>query len=87
DASVAAVASNLPFGKQYELQGRPERWFAATLDELARVVRPDGRIVLLVPSSPAFQGALGRQPAVQLAERLELRLLGMRTALWSLHRR
>jgi 23S rRNA G2445 N2-methylase RlmL len=87
DASVAAVASNLPFGRQYELQGRPERWFAAALDELARVVRPGGRIVLLVPGSPAFEGALGRQSAVQAAERLELRLLGTRAALWSLHRR
>ncbi len=87
DASIAAVAGNLPFRKQYELQGRPERWFAAALDELARVVQPDGRIVLLVPTSPAFEGALGRRSTVQLAERLELRLLGMRTAIWSLHRR
>jgi 23S rRNA G2445 N2-methylase RlmL len=87
DASVAAVASNLPFGKQYELQGRPERWFAVALDELARVVQPGGRIVLLVPGSPAFERALGRQSAVRAAERLELRLLGTGAALWSLHRR
>jgi 23S rRNA G2445 N2-methylase RlmL len=87
EASIAAVASNLPFGKQYELQGRPEPWFAATLDELARVTRPGGNVVLLVPRSPAFERALSRQSMIKLVERLDLRLLGMNTALWSLHRR
>ena len=87
DASVAAVASNLPFGRKYELQGHPERWFAATLGELARVTRPAGSIVLLVPRSPAFERALARQPAMRSADRLDLRLLGMKTALWTLHRR
>lgn len=87
EASVAAVASNLPFGKQYELQGRPEPWFAVTLDELARVARPGGSIVLLVPRSPAFERTLSRQSMIELVERFDLRLLGMNTALWSLHRR
>jgi 23S rRNA G2445 N2-methylase RlmL len=85
-ASVAAVASNLPFGRRYELQGDPERWFAATLGELARVTRPDGSIVLLVPRSPAFERALARQPAMRSADRLDLRLLGMKTALWTFRR-
>jgi len=85
-ASVAAVASNLPFGRRYELQGHPERWFAATLGELARVTRPDGSIVLLVPRSPAFERALARQPAMRSTDRLDLRLLGMKTALWTFRR-
>jgi 23S rRNA G2445 N2-methylase RlmL len=85
-ASVAAVASNLPFGRRYELQGDPERWFAATLGELARVTRPDGSIVLLVPRSPAFERALARQPAIRSTDRLDLRLLGMTTALWTFRR-
>ena len=87
DASVAAVASNLPFGRQYDLQGRPESWFAGTLGELVRVTRPAGSIVLLVPRSSAFQRALVRQSGIQLCERMDLRLLGMKTALWSLRRR
>ena len=86
-ASVAAVASNLPFGRRYELQGDPERWFAATLGELVRVTRPDGSIVLLVPRSPAFERALARQPAIRSTDRLDLRLLGMTTALWTFRRR
>ena len=85
-ASVAAVASNLPFGRKYELQGDPEHWFAATLGELARVTRPDGSIVLLVPRSPAFERALARQPAIRSTDRLDLRLLGMTTALWTFRR-
>jgi 23S rRNA G2445 N2-methylase RlmL len=85
-ASVAAVASNLPFGRRYELKGDPERWFAATLGELVRVTRPDGSIVLLVPRSPAFERALARQPAIRSTDRLDLRLLGMTTALWTFRR-
>jgi 23S rRNA G2445 N2-methylase RlmL len=85
-ASVAAVASNLPFGRRYELQGDPERWFAATLGELVRVTRPDGSVVLLMPRSPAFERALARQPAIRSTDRLDLRLLGMTTALWTFRR-
>lgn len=85
-ASVAAVASNLPFGRRYELKGDPERWFVATLGELARVTRPDGSIVLLVPRSPALERALARQPAIRSTDRLDLRLLGMTTALWTFRR-
>jgi len=85
-ASVAAVASNLPFGRRYELKGDPERWFAATLGELVRVTRPDGSIVLLVPRSPAFERALAREPAMRSTDRLDLRLLGMKTALWTFRR-
>jgi 23S rRNA G2445 N2-methylase RlmL len=87
DASVAAVASNLPFGKQYELQGRAGPWFAAMLDELARVTRPGGSVVLLVPRTPAFGRALALRSMIVLVERLDLRLLGVKTALWSLRRR
>ncbi len=82
---VARVRSEQRFLRT-ELQGDPERWFAATLGELARVTRPDGSIVLLVPRSPAFERALARQPAIRSTDRLDLRLLGMTTALWTFRR-
>jgi 23S rRNA G2445 N2-methylase RlmL len=87
DASVAAVASNLPFGKQYELQGHAGPWFTAMFDELVRVTRPGGSVVLLVPRTPAFERALALRSMIVLVERLDLRLLGVKTALWSLRRR
>ncbi len=86
NASVDAVASNLPFGKQYDLQGSPGPWFEAALDEFIRVTRPDSAVVVLVPRTAAFERALAKRSALVLLERLDLRLLGMRTTVWSLRR-
>lgn len=86
DESVAAIASNLPFGKQYTLQGNPRIWFDAMLDELVRVTQPSSAVVVLVPRTRTFEQALARRSTLILTERLDLRLLGMRTALWVLRR-
>ncbi len=87
DASVAALASNLPFARQYTVQGSPGAWFAAALAELDRVTQAPAAVVLLVPTTNAFQRALAGRPSLALERRLDLRLLGMRTALWQLRRR
>lgn len=47
DNSVDKVATNLPFGKQITSGGGPAKLYPPVLAELARVVRPGGRIVLL----------------------------------------
>lgn len=83
DASVDACVSNLPFGKQYDVDGDRGAWLGTMLTELVRVTRPDGRVVLLVPKLP--------RPAVpnelRLRQRFPLRLLGTTTTLWVLDRR
>ncbi|GIJ51909.1 hypothetical protein Val02_87950 [Virgisporangium aliadipatigenens] len=78
DGSVDACVSNLPFGEQYAVQGEMKAWLRTVLGEMARVVRPGGRVVLLAPAvdRAAVPGAL------RLRERFPIRLLGMKTTIW-----
>jgi 23S rRNA G2445 N2-methylase RlmL len=81
DASVAAVVSNLPFGRQYGVDGPMDTWLGEVLAEVARVTRPGGRVVLLAPALPRRS-----PPALRPTDRVPLRLLGTRTTLWGLDR-
>lgn len=81
DGSVAACVSNLPFGRQYGVEGPMREWQLEVLAELVRVTRPGGRIVLLAPELP--ERAAG---GVKLVERHGLRLLGTKTTIWVLDR-
>lgn len=82
DASVDAVVSNLPFGRQFQVQGSVSDWLKAALAEMARVTRPGGRLVLLSTDLP--RASIPR--ALRLESKDPLRLLGARTALWALRR-
>jgi hypothetical protein len=83
DASVDACVSNLPFGRQYTVPGDPQAWLRQVLGEMARVTKPGGRVVLLVPDIPhdVVPADLRRR------DRLRLRLLGTATAIWVFERR
>jgi hypothetical protein len=50
------------------------------------VTRPCSAVVVLVPRTPTFEHVLASRPTLALTERLDLRLLGVRTALWVLRR-
>jgi tRNA G10 N-methylase Trm11 len=82
DGSVDACVSNLPFGRQYGVQGGMQTWLRAVLGELQRVTRPGARIVLLTPSVPPTV----LPPALRLTDRIPVRLLGTRTILWAYDR-
>ncbi len=76
DASFDAVVINLPFGKQFEVR-EPTVWARDVLRECARVTRPGGRVVVLmpppVPRTPRGLVLLNTHP---------LRLLGTPTRMW-----
>jgi 23S rRNA G2445 N2-methylase RlmL len=82
DSSVAACVSNLPFGKQFQVTGTWPSWIAAVLQELSRVTRTGGQVVLLAPELP--------RPAIPAALRLRrqvpIRLLGTSATIWVFRR-
>lgn len=78
DETVTACVSNLPFGQQFAVQGDADRWLAAVLEEMARVTRAGGRVVVLVPH-------VKRElvdSRLRLRERFGVQLLGTRTTIW-----
>jgi SAM-dependent methyltransferase len=74
DDSFQAVITNLPFGRQHELQGSPVAWYRRTLAESLRVAPV---VVVLAPPSVPFRQALGRTK-VDLKDRHDLTVLGRR---------
>jgi tRNA G10 N-methylase Trm11 len=82
DGAVGACVANLPFGRQYEVEGDPRVWLGRVLAELTRVTRPKGRIVVLTPSVP--KGAL--PSALREVRRAPIVLLGTKATIWSYER-
>jgi len=80
DASFDAVVSNLPFGRQFQVDD-PARWVRRALSQMARVTRPGGRVVVLVPP-PVPRGLDGLRPTGSFP----LRLLGVSTRIWAFDR-
>jgi tRNA G10 N-methylase Trm11 len=83
DGSVDGCVSNLPFGRQYTVQGEPRAWLRNVLAEMVRVTRAGGRIVLLAPDIPRASVP----SALRFRERYDLKLLGARTTIWVYDRR
>ena len=83
DGSVRACVSNLPFGRQHNVQQDMPGWLRGALAELARVTEPGGRVVLLAPGIPGDVLPGGLRPA----GRIPIRLLGTRTTIWAYDRR
>lgn len=79
---LAAVVTNLPFGRQHVVQGAPVGWYRRALTEALRVASQ--AVVLAAPTQP-FRQALGRVSA-RLTGQYPLGLLGNRTTIWVLHR-
>jgi SAM-dependent methyltransferase len=78
ESSVAACVSNLPFGRQFVVQGQARPWLTRVLSEMARVTRPGGRVVLLAPDIPRSTVAA----QLRLRARHPIRLLGTATTIW-----
>jgi 23S rRNA G2445 N2-methylase RlmL len=83
DGSIDHIVSNPPFGKQLE---RPESigpLYRAVIAECDRVLRPEGRAVLLISDAAALQAAVGPVGWRSL-RRLPIRTLGQlaRLTVW-----
>jgi 23S rRNA G2445 N2-methylase RlmL len=76
---AGACVSNLPFGRRFEVPGDARAWLRATLAEMARVTRPGGRVVVLVPDLPRAAVPDG----LNLTDRHRIRLLGTATTIWA----
>jgi 23S rRNA G2445 N2-methylase RlmL len=82
DASAAACVTNLPFGRQYRVQGETNAWLRAALRQITRVTKPGGHVVLLAPQVP--DPVL--PPSLRLAGSFPVRLLGVSATTWHYRR-
>jgi 23S rRNA G2445 N2-methylase RlmL len=75
--SFDAVVSNLPFGKQFRVDTDHKRWVSRALRELARVTRPGGHVIVLLPQ-PAPKDHAG----LKLVDSHPVRVLGTPARIW-----
>ena len=66
DGSIDKVATNLPFGKQIGSRKDLEALYGAVFSELARVVVPDGRIVMLSSEYDLIKQLMREQPDLEI---------------------
>jgi 23S rRNA G2445 N2-methylase RlmL len=77
DGSVNKVATNLPFGKQIGTRDELESLYATVLSELARVVKPNGRIVILSSEYELIKQQMRRQPDLEILTGYSVATLGV----------
>jgi 23S rRNA G2445 N2-methylase RlmL len=66
NGAVDKVATNLPFGRQIGSQQNLEKLYDDLFTELARVVVPDGRIVLLSSEYDLIKQLMRRHPQLEI---------------------
>lgn len=74
-ASVDAIVCNPPYGRQHEATAGLERLYARAAREMARVLRPDGRCVLLTGEPSLLLRTL--PPSLQVRARRRMLLRGL----------
>ena len=82
DQSVSCVVCNLPFGKQIGSRERNINLYPEFVDEMARVIQPDGRIVLLSGDGQRLRQTLHGNKAFRISETVTFRLLGVQASVF-----
>jgi len=76
DGSVHKVATNLPFGRQLSAGQNLEALYQGTLHELARVVHPGGKIVLLSSEYDLVKQCVRREEKLNILTGYSVAVLG-----------
>ena len=84
--SVNVVVSNLPFGVQIGDPALVRALYPAAVTEIARVLAPGGRAVLLASEEELLQSALARYPALVVDRHYPVDLLGQPASIVVAHR-
>ncbi|GAB3819416.1 TRM11 family SAM-dependent methyltransferase [Kribbella italica] len=74
--SIDRVITNLPFGKLVGSHGDNAKLYPAVLKEIARVLRPDGRAVLLTEDKRLLKDSVARTPEVKIVRERLLKYSG-----------
>jgi 23S rRNA G2445 N2-methylase RlmL len=83
DATVDGVVSNLPWGRQIAVEDELAQAYAAYLQEMGRVVRPGGRLVLLTSLLTVLRAA-AMDAGLQIESETEISLSGQTPAIFVL---
>ncbi len=75
-ASVDAVATNPPFGKQIGSPQELGQLYPTFVAEVARVLKPGGRAVVLTSQYGLLKEAVRRQPSLQIVRGYSIAVLG-----------
>ena len=75
-ASVTKIVCNLPFGHQIGTPAQVKRLYPAFLAEVARVLRPGGKAVLLSSEFDRLKEAIRQQPSLEIGEGHSMAVLG-----------
>lgn len=85
--SVDKLVCNLPFGKKIGSHSENQKLYAAFFKEMARVVKPGGRAVLLTSERELISDLMRRYPSVNMKRYLRIDLLGVRAYIYTLNMR
>jgi 23S rRNA G2445 N2-methylase RlmL len=86
DGSIDRVLANLPFGKLVGSHAGNTRLYPAALGEIARVLHPKGRAVLMTDDKRLFEAAVQRTPGLKIVRRRLLTYGGVTPTVYALTR-
>ncbi len=75
-SSVNKIVCNLPFGHQIGTPAQIKRLYPTFLAEVARVLRPGGKAVLLSSEFDRLKDAIRQQPSLEIGEGHSIAVLG-----------